>query len=214
MTQIELENTEENQAQSNLDSQLHTDWTFWCLEPSRERNKTWDDFLKNINTVSSVVQFWSTLNHMKLPLRLDSGMDYYFFRDGIKPIWEDPANSNGGAWTLTIRRTRDVDQFWINTLLALIGEQFIDEFGKDCCDMINGCRIQIRMPSKIAKNERKDKISLWTKYFDDEDTQKTIGHIWQKILDANIAAGSMAYDCHDSKKVGQIGRSHIALYNL
>ena len=61
----------------------------------------YENSIKNISTVQSVEQFWSTYNYLKRPNDLSSTTDYHFFRDGIKPTWEDPKNAKGGKWIVS-----------------------------------------------------------------------------------------------------------------
>ena len=64
----------------------------------------YENSIKSISTVKTVEQFWSTYNYLKRPNDLSSTTDYHFFRDGIKPTWEDPKNAKGGKWIVSIER--------------------------------------------------------------------------------------------------------------
>ena len=76
-------------------------------KPTEEKQETttaphpYENSIKNISTVQSVEQFWSTYNYLKRPNDLSSTTDYHFFRDGIKPTWEDPKNAKGGKWIVS-----------------------------------------------------------------------------------------------------------------
>ena len=61
----------------------------------------YENSIKNISVVKTVEQFWSTYNYLKRPNDLSSTTDYHFFRDGIKPTWEDPKNAKGGKWIVS-----------------------------------------------------------------------------------------------------------------
>ena len=51
-----------------------------------------------------------------------------FFKTGIKPMWEDPENIDGGRWLLTIEKKRvDLNDLWQNALLSLVGSQYDKE---------------------------------------------------------------------------------------
>lgn len=55
-------------------------------------------------------------------------------------MWEDPQNVNGGRWVVVVRPPREtVDRYWINLLMAMLGEQF-DGFGKHIC----GASVNVR----------------------------------------------------------------------
>lgn len=46
------------------------------------------------------------------------GANYHFFLKGVQPMWEDPANAQGGKWTLTIPKNKkdNIDAFWLNAV--------------------------------------------------------------------------------------------------
>ena len=59
------------------------------------------------------------------------GCDYSLFKQGIKPMWEDPQNKDGGRWLISIdKRLRSMylDQLWLEIMMCLIGEAF-GEYG-------------------------------------------------------------------------------------
>ena len=55
----------------------------------------YENSIKSITTVKTVEEFWATYNYLRRPNDLSSTTDYHFFRDGIKPTWEDPKNAKG-----------------------------------------------------------------------------------------------------------------------
>ena len=72
---------------------------------------------------------------------------------GIRPMWEDPVNKEGGRWLLQLdrnQRSRYLDRIWLEIMLYLIGGDHIDSSSDDC---INGAVVNIR--------NRADKVSLW-----------------------------------------------------
>jgi hypothetical protein len=50
----------------------------------------------------------------------DSG--FHLFQDGVKPMWEDENNKNGGRFILRLKK-QYANYFWENLLIAFIGEQ-------------------------------------------------------------------------------------------
>ena len=71
-----------------------------------------------------IQDFWSVHNHIELSSRLVAGCDYSVFKAGIKPMWEDKANMNGGRWLINLdkkHRINCLDNFWLEVLLCLIG---------------------------------------------------------------------------------------------
>lgn len=61
--------------------------------------------------------------HIKRPSEFDKETIINVFVKGIKPMWEDPEHSQGGAWSFCARKGHS-DMLWENLLLGLIGEQF------------------------------------------------------------------------------------------
>jgi len=59
---------------------------------------TYLDYLKMIGTFSTVQQFWMYYQHMARPDKLPEGATFYCFSEGVKPMWEDPANLGGGRF--------------------------------------------------------------------------------------------------------------------
>jgi translation initiation factor 4E len=64
----------------------------------------YESSIKAISTVKSVEGFWETYNYLVRPNNLPNGTDYHFFREGIKPTWEDPSNAKGGKWIVRLRK--------------------------------------------------------------------------------------------------------------
>ena len=54
--------------------------------------------LRLVGRVGSVEQWWGLYTHLARPSELPPLSDLHLFKLGIKPMWEDPANVNGGKW--------------------------------------------------------------------------------------------------------------------
>ena len=59
--------------------------------------------LQRVERVATHAHFAALARAIKRPSELDTGASLLVFRDGIRPAWEDPANAQGGKWTLAIR---------------------------------------------------------------------------------------------------------------
>lgn len=55
--------------------------------------------------------------------------DYHLFKEGVRPEWEDPQNKHGGKWSYSFKDKRNIDinDLWLHTMLAAIGETLEDE---------------------------------------------------------------------------------------
>ncbi|KAK2116047.1 translation initiation factor eIF4E [Saguinus oedipus] len=92
--------------------------------------------------------------------------------DGIEPMWEDEKNKRGGRWLITLnkqQRRSDLDRFWLETLLCLIGESF-DDYSDDVC----GAVVNVR-----AKG---DKIAIWTTECENREAVTHIGRVYKERL--------------------------------
>ncbi|EFC49685.1 eukaryotic translation initiation factor 4E [Naegleria gruberi] len=97
---------------------LQQSWTLWYHNPPQ--------FIQ-VYTFEYVEDFWSVFNHIKPPTHLETGSAYYILKDGIRPEWEDPKNIHGGEWMFPfLRKKCNVNDWWMNLAMALIGEFFDD----------------------------------------------------------------------------------------
>ncbi|XP_078731478.1 eukaryotic translation initiation factor 4E-like isoform X3 [Lampetra fluviatilis] len=111
-------------------------------------------------------------NHIQVASRLMPGCDYSLFKDGIEPMWEDERNKRGGRWLITLTKTQrhsDLDRYWLETLLCLIGEAF-DDHSDDVC----GAVVNVR--------PKADKIAVWTADCDNRESVVGIGRVYKDRL--------------------------------
>lgn len=83
--------------------------------------------------------------------------DYFVFKSGVKPQWEDEANKHGGKWTIRLPRTHAAswDNCWYQMLLAVI----LDELpGR------NNCGVELNVRGNVAR------LSLWTSCVETESS--------------------------------------------
>ena len=76
------------------------------------------------DNIITVKPFWEVLNSFPLG-RLQLKDSVHFFKRGVKPVWEDPRNVKGGAWTFRVPKAQAED-FWKEILMMAVGEQFSD----------------------------------------------------------------------------------------
>ncbi|KAL3577991.1 hypothetical protein D5086_019495 [Populus alba] len=118
------------------------------------------------------------------PSKLPGNADFHLFRAGIEPKWEDPVCATGGKWSVTSSGKANLDTMWLETLMALIGEQF------DEADEICGVVASVR-------RQRQDKLALWTKTAANEAVQMSIGRKWKEVIDVT---NKITYSFHDDSK--------------
>ncbi|KAH7352074.1 hypothetical protein KP509_19G028500 [Ceratopteris richardii] len=169
-------------------------WTIWFDNTGKTKQTSWGSALRPVYTFSTVEDFWCLYNNVIQPSRLVQGTDFHCFKEGISPQWEDPKCAHGGKWTIAGSRGKSIDTYWLDTLLALIGEQF-DE-GDEICGVV------------VSIRPRQDKISLWTKTASNEAAQMSIGRQWKEFLEFTDSIGFIAHE--DAKKSG--GKSSTRYY--
>lgn len=135
----------------NVKHPLYSPWTLWFDSPATKgRNlpqtpmssfpqtpvaqtpggvaaQGWMEDIKRVITFDSVEEFWGLYNNIVPPSQLPQKANYYLFKEGIIPAWEDEANKNGGKWSIQLPRDKNrnvVDKMWLYTMLAAIGETF------------------------------------------------------------------------------------------
>jgi len=150
---------------------LASTWTIWYRGNKKER--TWDQNYNSIVSVSTVEDFWAVVNYLKLASKLDPGCDYSLFKAGVMPDWEDPANCDGGRWhissTLPARESGQLDSWWTELLLILIGEQ-----AGDHSRLVNGAVVNLK--------SRADKLAVWLNDSKDFNGVMAIGRLIKKRL--------------------------------
>merc|ERR1712150_215098 len=89
--------------------------------------------------------------------------------------WEDAQNKLGGKWVFQLSakekkldRHKVLDDFWLHTMLGMIGEDF------EHSDEITGAVISIR--------KGVDRIAVWTRTAPNREKQVAIGQHFKKLL--------------------------------
>ncbi|KAJ9098641.1 hypothetical protein QFC21_004289 [Naganishia friedmannii] len=163
----------------DLKHPLSTPWTLFYGTPNLAKNlpkkesgetvekaASWMEDIRKVITFDSVEEFWGLHNNIVQPSGLVQRADYYLMRDGVLPAWEDPVNKHGGKWAVQFPRdrTRDrIDQMWLYTILAAIGETFETDAGdrKD----FSSTPDQRGMITGVILNARPNfyRLNIWTK---------------------------------------------------
>lgn len=137
----------------NVKHPLYSPWTLWFDSPATKgRNlpqtpmssfpqtpvpqtpgalasaaQGWMEDIKRVIRFDSVEEFWGLYNNIVPPSNLPQKANYYLFKEGIIPAWEDDANKNGGKWSIQLPKDKNragIDKMWLHTMLAAIGETF------------------------------------------------------------------------------------------
>jgi len=174
---------------------LNGSWTFWYdrrggspitpLTPAKRGGKVvitpliakaYESGLAEMPAFQHVETFWRYWHHMEPCSGLDLGSNYHLFRTGVKPMWEDEANANGGKWVLTMKNNPQLlDRSWSWLAMALVGEELDD--GDELCGVVVSLRAKV------------DRIQLWTRSKEDVEKLNGIAKKLVKLLDISEADG-------------------------
>ncbi|KAJ3003156.1 hypothetical protein HKX48_001926 [Thoreauomyces humboldtii] len=155
----------------NAKHPLQNSWTLWFDNPQKRTGpQNWEKSLKNLITFDTVEDFWGVYNNVVNASQLGHGSNYHLFKEGTRPMWEDPENKDGGKWVYTVPKAKNagLDQNWLFTMLACVGESF------PASDEICGAVISLR--------KQANRIALWTKDALNEDAAKACGAHWKEVL--------------------------------
>lgn len=110
----------------NVKHPLYNSWTLWFDNPlhkgsssAKERRESWGANLNQVGKLNSVEEFWGLYNNIVPPSNLPQSANFYLFKEGIQPAWEDPANGNGGKWSVQLPREKhrsQIDKLWLYTV--------------------------------------------------------------------------------------------------
>jgi translation initiation factor 4E len=142
------ESSNSNINQSMTNNPLEYAYSFWfskrqskaATSSSNNSNINYDANLRLVGTFNTVEKFWNYYAHMTRPHDLIGHADIHMFKDGIKPLWEDDANKNGGKWIVRLKKGL-ANRCWENLILAILGEQFM--VGEEICGAVVSVRFQV-----------------------------------------------------------------------
>jgi len=157
---------------------LFQSFSFWFVKKvpqggtTKNRFDAYEQGIQCLTTFSTVEDFWANYNHIERPG--ENGIvssDFFLFREGIKPMWEDEGNKDGGKFSIVLTRTKkNISKCWEDLLLAYIGGQFHDVPDDEVCG--------VGMSTRFGKYT----ISVWTKRGNDKDTKDKIFKRLKKIF--------------------------------
>lgn len=198
--QTENTNSEDLPPELMIKHPLQNIWSLWFYK--NDRTKSWEENLMEITSFDTVEDFWALYNHIEVVSKLPPGCDYALFKQGIKPMWEDSRNKQGGRWLMNVsksQRNSDLNNYWLEILLCMIGEAF-DEYSDDIC----GAVVQIR--------NKGDKLGLWTADIMHTDAIMKIGQTMKARLNIHPRI-IIGYEAHSDTqtKTGSMAKCRYQL---
>ncbi|TKR75712.1 hypothetical protein L596_016965 [Steinernema carpocapsae] len=163
---------------------LGNTFVLWYLE--NERNREWKDCVKEIGAFESVQGCLAVYLAVKPPSNLAFGYDYMLFKEGVKPMWEDENNRNGGRWRVSIESRKNhsyirTDSYWHDLMEAFVEGHFADS--EDILGIV------------VNRRSKGDKISVWTRDASNEEATERVGKELKKLL-GMPKSDKMAYFAH------------------
>ena len=95
--------------------------------------------VKKIADFDTIEDFWSIFQHLRKPDSCIPGIEYFMFKEPIKPLWEDENNKNGGRFSIKLKHGYTTI-IWEEMIFALIG----GILPKEMKDQINGIVVTSR----------------------------------------------------------------------
>lgn len=145
-------------------------WTLYYEKKSRSKVGkclTKMDYLKElqrVGTFQTIKDFWSTWNQLLEQCNTREAANYHFFKDDIKPVWEDPKNVKGGKWVIALptgASEEETIRLWMSLILALL----TGEWGVE--SEINGVVLQARPWGNM--------FSIWNRNANDKQLIDVVG---------------------------------------
>lgn len=166
---------------------LQYEWLIWEQVVPQKENENYSENTKAIASFKTVQEFWRLWNHMPQPSELlnsqrmvreaDDALHLVdalmIFKDGIKPMWEDPLNAKGGHFEYKLGKNitgEQIDEYWNNLVLGLIGGN-LEEGG-----IVTGVRLVDKL--NTGRGGGCIRIEVWFTNYDDvasrEGLKKTV----------------------------------------
>lgn len=142
-----------------------------------------------IGSFSDSDEFWTIYSHLRRPNVLPVNSDIQLFRDGVKPVWEDPINAAGGKWIIRLKKGL-INRLWEHLVLALITGE-LDTASADAGNDFEACGVVVSI------RYQEDILSVWSRTAMDENVKKNLKEAIKKALNLpmNLA---MEYKAHDA----------------
>jgi len=180
----------------NEELKLEHRWIWW-YDDSPPKGSTCEEFesrLKRLGSFNTVQNFWRFFNVLKDITQLPDHSNLSLFKEGVKPLYEDNANTRGGKWVWRCNSIEETQDMWFNLILAVIGGQF-EEYNSDLCGVV------------LAIRNRTNSFRIWNSNSDDIHIEKmkekirTVLALDRKIkLEYHNHAKTLEYKLPEKKK--------------
>lgn len=128
--------------------------------------------------------------------------------EGIEPAWEDASNARGGKWMVSLstkQRATTLDNRWVYTLLACVGEALEDPMSEE--SLVCGTVLSVR--------KQADRLAIWTRAASEEKIM-AVGRKFQLALAEHTKGESITFNyyMHDAAAQASKSKNVPAKYTL
>ncbi|CAK1366170.1 Eukaryotic translation initiation factor 4E type 2 [Cercospora beticola] len=135
-------------SESGAEHPIKYAWVVYYRPPT-SKNSDYEKSIRPMFRMDTIESFWKVYTHLKRPSQLPPVSDYHLFREGIRPVWEDDENKQGGKFTMRLKKGV-ADRLWERLVMTMVGDQF-----NEASDEVCGAVVSVR--------QTEDVISIWTK---------------------------------------------------
>ncbi|KAF9179731.1 hypothetical protein BGZ51_006713 [Haplosporangium sp. Z 767] len=162
----------------------------------------YENGLRDMGSFTTVELFARYFNWIEKPHKIENSANYHLFKDGIKPMWEDPANANGGRWIVTLSNKNGelLDRCWMELAYALVGEQL--DAGDDICGAV------------LSRRTKADRLAVWVRDKDNVEAINGIGKRLIKILGIAMERISLEFQVTTETRSTSLPRTYISLETI
>lgn len=164
---------------------LNDIWTVYFHDPN-DQDWTHTSYI-NIGNISTVDDFWN--HYMSSKDHIHKGM-FFIMREHVFPSWDDPCNLTGGCLSIKVLKD-DLNKFWEDLCMRMVGETLLVDDKIDKWDLINGISTSPKKHFCIIK--------IWLK--NDELNDKKYFNIIPSYYGDIIYKSNMDNISNDSNKV-------------
>jgi len=157
------------------DGALEDEWSLWFERKDQE--KTGQSELDYLNSLLNVGAFktlkgfltkWDTVHGPN-----SAPGNVHIFKNGVRPIWEDEYNINGGKWVITLLKGEEEQpalKMWLALVVAVLTEQL--GYADQICGVV------------LSLKQWGTSLHVWNRNADDYEQQEQVKHKLTKLLKA------------------------------
>lgn len=155
-------------------------------KPIYGNKEKYESNLQTVCVFDNVADFCGVCNNVPKPSQMEINSNYHLFKNGIKPMWEDPANSKGGSWTMLFGRQSNpefINKCWTSLQCAAVGEMLDPD--DDICGVV------------LNRRGRGDRMSVWVREVKDKQRNEEIRKCLDDLLNLTSERVTVEFTLHE-----------------